>query len=37
VTPHLLFKLNYLMTDAKNFGTAHTDGDALTARMAFVF
>ncbi len=37
VTPHLLFKLNYLMTDAKNFGTTHTDGDALTARMAFVF
>ena len=37
LTPHVLFKLNYLTTKAENFGTANTDGDALTTRLAFVF
>lgn len=37
MTPHLLLKLNYLTTQADDFGSAYVDGDAITTRMAFNF
>lgn len=37
LTPHLLLKLNYLATEAEDFGTAFVDGNAITTRLAFNF